>query len=61
MDTQTALTKIEELVKVYTETSNRQALSILRQMVTKITRKNPCLEFRLQDIFEKYQLSMDTL
>jgi hypothetical protein len=61
MDAQTALNKIEELVKIYNETANRQALTNLRQMVTKLLRQNYLLRLRIEEIFNRHQLSMSIL
>lgn len=53
----TDFSKIDELVDMYLKYGNRQTLTILRALVTKILRKNHGMEnCMILDIFEKHQL-----
>lgn len=59
--TQKHLTEIERLVKAYSETSSRMALTQLRTKVTKLLNSNPLLKVRVMGIFETNHLSITTL
>lgn len=57
MDVQTTLNKIDQLIKLYAQTGNRQVLTNLRSHITQLTRKNPLLRLRIEAIFEQNSVS----
>lgn len=59
MDTEKILSEIDKCVAMYNETGNRQTLTKIRQLCTKIKRQSPALAIiRLPMIAQKNGISM---
>ena len=61
MDTNELLKNIDELISLYLETGNRKVLTNLRRAVTVATKTNRVYDFRIEELFANYNLSIDLL